>query len=100
MVPCERRVRTSHHWQVERIKVGETDLELVTDIEEQAVLLLWSQVIHRGFDTGVSTEASLGQVGTVGSGGSVAVQVSVDVVDMEEGDIEGIVAAVTATLGL
>ena len=86
--------------QVERIKVGKTDLELVTDIEEQAVLLPWPQVVHRGLDTRVSTEASEGQVCTVGPRGSETVQVSVNVVDVEEGDIEGLVITVTAPLGL
>jgi hypothetical protein len=61
-----------------------TDLELVTDVEEQAVLLLWPQVVYRGLDTGVSTIASEGQVGAVITGGSEAVQMSVNVVDVEE----------------
>ena len=46
----------------------ETRLELVADVEEQTVLLLWSQVIHSSLNTGVSTVASEGQVGTIGSG--------------------------------
>lgn len=37
-----------------------TDLELVTDVEEQAVLLLWPQVVYRSLDTRITTKASLG----------------------------------------
>ena len=80
------------------------DLELVADIEKQAVLLLWPQVIYCGLDTGISTITSKGQVSAVSPGGSEAVQMSVNVVDVEESDIEGLVVvvavAITATFGL
>lgn len=73
------------------------DLELVTDVEEQAVLLLWPQVVYGGLDAGVSTIASEGQVGAVIAGGPEAVQMSVNVVDVEECDVKDPVPA--AALG-
>ena len=73
------------------------DLELVADIEEQTVLLLWPQVVYRSLDTGVSTIASDSQVGAVITGGSEAVQMSVNVVDVEDGDIEGLVVFVSVS---
>ena len=77
------------------------NLEFVTDVEEQAVLLLWPQVVYSGLDAGVSTIASEGQVGAVIAGGPEAVQMGVNVVDVEESNIKSLVVSVptlTATL--
>ena len=68
-------------------------MELVTHVEEQAVLLLWPQVVYRGLNAGVSTIASEGQVGAVVAGGSEAVQMSVNIVDVEESNIKGLVVS-------
>lgn len=74
-----------------------TDLELVTDIEEQTVLLLRSQVVHRSLYTWISTVTSDGQVGAVIPGGSESIQMSVNVVDVENGDIEGFAVPVSVS---
>ena len=81
-------------------------MELVTDVEEEGVFLLRPQVIYRGLDTRVSAIASKSQVGAVVAGGSEAVQMGMNVIDVEDSNIEGIVTpasitvVVAATFGL
>ena len=53
--------------------------------------------MYRSLDTGVPTIASDSQVGAVITGGSEAVQMSVNVVDVEDGDIEGLVVSVSVS---
>lgn len=65
-------------------------LELITSIEPQRVLMLGAELVNCMFDPSVSAIATTRRVGAVGTRRGELVQMSVDVIDVEEGCLIGL----------
>lgn len=63
---------------------GRTNLELITDVQEQAVVVSWSSLLNHSLDSGITAKASQCLIRAIRSRRAELVQMGVDIIDVVE----------------